>query len=125
MAEPPVSDLFQSHSITGPLRPDPTVDVVSAQHPPQSVVNRFMEAGYLRHPNLAGISATGLLEDRGLVYAIAEPVDHTLTGLISQRPLPADDTIELLDQLISALTYLHSENLVFCNLRPEAVWRSA
>lgn len=123
--ETPYFALFRAQSISESMQPEATVEVVSPQEPPQSVVNRFLEAGYLRHPNLAGISATGLLEDRGLVYAIAEPVDHTLTGLISQRPLPADDTIELLDQLISALTYLHSENLVFCNLRPEAVWRSA
>ena len=84
-----------------------------------------MEASYLRHANLAGISATGILDDRGLVYAIAEPVERTLTDLVDQRPLSPDDARELVDQVVSGLAYLHSENLVFCNLRPEAIWRAA
>ena len=59
-------------------------------------MNRFLEASYLRHPNLAGVSAAGLLEGRGLVYAVAEPLDHTLTDFVNQRPLPVDDAVELL-----------------------------
>ncbi len=123
--ETPYFAMYRAQSTSESLQPEATVEVVSPQEAPQSIVNRFLEASYLRHPNLAGISAAGILEDRGLVYAIAEPVDHTLTDFVAQRPLPPDDAVELLDQLISVLSYLHSENLVFCNLRPEAVWRTA
>ncbi len=123
--ETPYFALYRAQSTSGSLQPEATVEVVSPQEAPQTVVNRFLEASYLRHSNLAGISAAGIIEDRGLVYAIAEPVDHTLTDFVAQRPMPHDDAVELLDQLISVLSYLHSENLVFCNLRPEAVWRTA
>lgn len=123
--ETPYFALFRAQSTSESLQPEATVEVVSPQEPPGNVVNRFLEASYFRNPNLAGISAAGILEDRGLVYAIAEPVDHTLSDFIAQRPLPADDAIELIEQLLSGLAYLHSENLVFCNLRPEAIWRTA
>ena len=121
----PYFALFRAQSNSESLQPQATVEVVSAQESPQDIVNRFLEASYLRHGNLAGISAAGILDDRGLVYAIAEPVEHTLTDFIAHRPLLPEAAMELLDQIISGLSYIHSENLVFCNLRAEAIWRAA
>ena len=116
--------LFRAHSTSESLQPQATVEVVSPQESPQAIVNRFMEASYLRHANLAGISAAGILGDRGLVYGIAEPVEHTLVE-VNRKPLTPDAALELLDQITAGLAFIHSENLVFCNLRPEAIWRAA
>lgn len=118
------SALFRATSSEDSKRREVVVEVSKPLEPAQTAVNRFLEASFLEHPNLTRIMDAGLLETHGLVCAVGEPIDHTLTQFVTQRPLPVDDAIELTDQLISGLSYLHSENLVFCNLRPESVWRT-
>lgn len=103
---------------------DSTVLLVVPQEAAQNVVNRFLEASYFNNIHLARVRSAGVLEPHGLVYAVTEPVEHTLAHYISKRPLPEDDTKDMTEQIVDGLAYLHSENLTFCNLRPEAVWRS-
>lgn len=105
-------------------RREVVVQVTRPLEPSQTIVNRFLEASFLSNANLARIMNAGILEAPGLVYAVCEPIDYTLTQFVSQRPLPVDDALELTEHLIAGLSYLHSENLVFCNLRPESVWRT-
>ncbi|MGI8743085.1 MAG: protein kinase domain-containing protein [Bryobacteraceae bacterium] len=123
--ETPHFALFNAHAASDSQQPEALVELVIPQEEPKTIINRFLEASYIKHPNLAGISSAGMLPEHGLVYAVAEPVDHTLTQFIAQRPLPEDDALELVEQIVSALAFIHSENLVFCNLRPESVWRTA
>lgn len=101
-----------------------SVIVIDAQEPAESVLNRYREASFLNNEHLVRVQSAGVLEEPSLVYAVTEPVEHTVAHYISKRPLPEEDAKDLADQIADGLAYLHSENLVFCNVRPETVWRS-
>src|SRR5438874_6377793 len=82
------SALFRAHSGEGPERREAVVHITRPLESAQTVVNRFLEASFLSNANVARIMAAGILEAPGLVYAVCEPIDHTLTQFVAQRPLP-------------------------------------
>lgn len=122
----PLKRLLLSNSETALFEgEESSVIVIDAQEPAQSVLNRYREAIFLNHDHLVRVRSAGVLADRqSLVYAVTEPIEHTVAHYISQRPLPEEDAKDMVGQIADGLSYLHSENLVFCNVRPEAVWRS-
>jgi serine/threonine protein kinase len=89
----------------------------------EQVARRFQEAAFLNHPNLLHISKVGRDASGEFVYVVSEKAEYTLPQFVEHRPLPIGDARELTSHLIAALTYLHSENLIFCNLGIGAVWK--
>src|SRR2546430_1705723 len=81
------SAVFRAHAAEGMDRREAVVLLVRPLEAAQTVVNRFLEASFLAHPALARITSAGILETPGLVYAVTEPIDHTLTQFVAQRPL--------------------------------------
>jgi serine/threonine protein kinase len=84
---------------------------------------RFREAMFFDHPHLLRVVDVGTIFSGELLYVVSEKVDFTLPKFIENRPLPEPDALELTEQVVSALEYLHAENFIFCNLGLESVWR--
>lgn len=82
---------------------------------------RFMEARFLEHPNLLGVREAGRAVSEGWEFAYAATE-------FSSEPLQAQDRVSpermtaICRDLLGALEYLHSENLIYCALREETVW---
>ncbi len=90
-----------------------------------STFDRFREAAFLEHPNLIRVSGSGRLNCEGasLVYLLTEMPGSDLSEELQRHPIGLNGISEMLKQVISALQYLHSENLVYCALRASSVWR--
>lgn len=103
--------------------PDAVVELVVSSEPVDTVANRFREAAFLQHDNLARVLAAGLIPNHPIAYAALEPVDGTLAEVLAQQTLTPQETAAMLDQIISACAYLHGEGFVYCNLWPGSVWK--
>jgi eukaryotic-like serine/threonine-protein kinase len=81
-------------------------------------LSRFLEAKYFEHPNLLRYLETGtLVSNQGtLTYAVTEPGDRW-----ASRSLNTEEALRFAQQVLSALEYLHSRNLVYCVLSPDTV----
>ena len=84
----------------------------------------FGKPSFLRGPNLIKVLRSDRDFPNGLVYVLSETADTTLAQCVFPQPVTVQDARDLTLQLTEALKYLHSENLVFCNLKPTAIWRS-
>jgi serine/threonine protein kinase len=62
----------------------------------------------LNHPNIAAIYG---VEDRALIMELVE-------GETLQGPMPLDDVLPLIHQLIDALEYAHEKNIIHRDLKP-------
>jgi serine/threonine-protein kinase len=67
----------------------------------------------LNHPNIAAIYG---VEERALIMELAEGL--TLADRIAQGPIPLNDALPVLHQLIDALEYAHEHNVIHRDLKP-------
>jgi serine/threonine protein kinase len=67
----------------------------------------------LNHPNIAAIHG---VQDRALILELVEGA--TLAGCIKQGPIPIDEALPLIRQLIKALEYAHEKGIVHRDLKP-------
>src|SRR5579884_2005769 len=104
----------------------PSLTVRLMRATPEPVLDRYLEASFLNHPGLLRCFGAGTVEFSGtqFVYAILERAETTLADVQSERPLTVDEARELGRQLIEALSYLHQQDLIYCNLDPSTVVRS-
>jgi hypothetical protein len=77
----------------------------------------------LRHPNLIELLDCGRADHRGevVLYAVFESHDETLAAALSQSPLDPQESREVLDSVLDALRYLHSQGLVLGTLDPDHI----
>jgi len=82
-----------------------------------AAINR---AKQLRHPNILQVIDGGpcVVESANLLFVVTEPAQGTLAEALDPNPS------ELLQDLLSALDWLHSQELVYRNLDPETVVRA-
>jgi serine/threonine-protein kinase len=75
----------------------------------------------LRHPNIVGVSAWGMLDE--LPYVAMEYLEgDTLEGLLSSRqPLDTELVLDIARQMLSALAYAHGLGVVHRDLKPDNV----
>jgi serine/threonine protein kinase len=81
-------------------------------------LNRFLEATFFEHPHILRNLEAGTIS-RGqftFVYAVSERGDAP-----ARRSLNEEEALNFASQIISALRYLHSKNLIHCMLSPESV----
>ncbi len=78
----------------------------------------------LQHPNLCTPLGCGrvLVEGAEAIYVVLARADERLNRVIGERPLALEEEREVLDVLVSALTYLHGQGLVHGCLSPEQVF---
>lgn len=89
-----------------------------------AVFDRFREAAFLAHPHLIRVFGSGRMDCEGssLAYLLTEMPSSDLSDALQQHPMRPEEISEILKQVIAALQYLHSENLVYCALRAGSVW---
>src|SRR5579884_3658672 len=91
----------------------------------QPVMERYLEASFLDHPNLLRCFGAGTYQfhERQFVYAILERPDSTLADVSNARSLSPGEIRDVGLQLIDGLNYLHENNLIYCDLDATAVSR--
>src|SRR6516162_6255580 len=55
------------------------------------------------------------------LYVVTEIAEESLSGVIPERPLTADETREMLSPILDALSYLHANGLVYAHLKPSNI----
>jgi serine/threonine protein kinase len=94
--------------------------IVDTSKYPGDRFKRFLEAKFLSHPNLIRVFEVGWLDSANQRFPwIATDYPEAL----GSDATPAPECKSLLRQIAEALSYLHSENLAYCALRAETVWR--
>ena len=90
------------------------------------VLERHLEAGFLDHPNLLKCYGSGSFqfEAGSFVYAVVDPWETTLDDVVQPGPLGVAEARRVGLELLDALEYLHSHNLVYCNLHPVTIVRA-
>ena len=74
----------------------------------------------LSHPHLLQLFRHGRcqLAGMGLLYVIMEHADENLAQFLPHRALNAQETRDLLDPLVAALTHLHGQSLSHTHVKP-------
>jgi len=77
---------------------------------------------HLEHPNIPRFIGFSIKKDRDfrcIVYEKAEGID--LLQFIHYRDVPDPQKQEISYQVITTLAYIHSKNVIYCDLKPENV----
>lgn len=74
----------------------------------------------LAHPHLIRLFESGRcqIQDLEFIFVVMEYAEQTLSQILPQRPLTADEAREMLPPTLSALAFLHGRNLVHGQLKP-------
>jgi ketosteroid isomerase-like protein len=90
------------------------------------VLERHLEAGFLDHPHLLKCHGAGSfeLDADNFTYVALDPWEATLYKVLEPQALEPEGARVLGLELLDALEFLHSRNLVYCNLQPAAVVRA-
>lgn len=121
----PISAIFSGFETKSGQRTEVSVQVFEGADAAEAdtLMNRFQEAKFLNHPNLLKLGRIGRDAGAGLVYVCSPRAESTLGQFIDARRLKPREAREFVSQIVSALSFLHAENMVFCNLRPTSVWK--
>lgn len=83
----------------------------------------WRRASQLSHPNLIPVFQSGRchLGEMDFLYAVMEHAEEDLSQILPQRPLTASEVREMLEPVLSALSYLHSQGLIHSHIKPSNV----
>ena len=83
----------------------------------------WSSAASLAHPHLLKVFHRGRaeVEDTRLVYLVTEFADEILSEIIPERPLSGEEAREMLNPVLDALGYLHSNGYIHGHLKPANV----
>jgi outer membrane biosynthesis protein TonB len=86
----------------------------------QAQLSRWSAARALAHPHLIRLLDSGRcqIEEFEFIFVVMEYAEQTLSQILPQRPLTADEVREMLPPTLSALAFLHGKNLVHGRLKP-------
>src|SRR3954467_7311121 len=98
--------------------------------PNEEFVERFKRearaAGRLRHPNVVDVTDFGFAAvDHGRVaYLVMEYLDGCTLGdvLAEEKALPLEWTVDILEQVCSAVHEAHQQGIVHRDLKPDNIW---
>jgi serine/threonine protein kinase len=83
-------------------------------------------AGRLRHPNVVDVTDFGFAETGGerVAYLVMEYLDGCTLGdvLAEEKRLPLDWTINILEQVCSAVDEAHQQGIIHRDLKPDNIW---
>jgi len=87
--------------------------------------DRFREASFLEHPNLLRVVAAGCTEcqTKNIVYIVTEMAQVDFAESSQRQTVSLNEVADLIRQIAAGLAYIHSQNLTYCALRAESVWR--
>jgi TonB family protein len=86
-------------------------------------LSRWRLASGLSHPHLAPMLACGssVCNGSSVVYAVTEYAGENLSQVLEERPLTTAETLEMLEPLLAALGYVHSQGFAHGHLSPANV----
>jgi serine/threonine-protein kinase Stk1 len=81
---------------------------------------QWERAAQLSHPHLLRLLRTGTWQVNRLAlrYAVTEYAEENLAEVLAERPLTPAEVREMLQPLLEALAYIHSEGLVHGHVKP-------
>ncbi len=84
-------------------------------------------AGRLRHPNVVDVTDFGFADsenNENVAYLVMEYLDGCTLGevLEEEKQLPLSFSIDILEQVCSAVDEAHNEGIIHRDLKPENIW---
>ncbi|HEY4907654.1 MAG TPA: protein kinase [Candidatus Acidoferrum sp.] len=81
---------------------------------------RWRHAAQLSHPNLIKVYESGRCQLAGLdlLYVVMEQTQENLGEFLPQRALSADETHDMLEPFVDALSYLHGKGFAHGRIKP-------
>ena len=83
-------------------------------------------AGRLRHPNVVNVTDFGFAEaaEGSVAYLVMEYLDGCTLGEIldEEKNLPLDWTLDILEQVCSAVHEAHQQGIIHRDLKPDNIW---
>jgi serine/threonine-protein kinase len=118
----PDSGVFLTQ-LAGPEPVKAAIKLKPADHSSDLQLSLWRRAAQLSHPNLLRVLQSGRcqLENSDLLYVVMEYADEDLSQILPERPLTAEETRQMLEPVLAALTYLHGQGLVHSHLKPSNV----
>jgi serine/threonine protein kinase len=107
------------------------VKIISPQYMQRGeFVERFRRearaAGRLRHPNVVNVTDFGFAETRQgqVAYLVMEYLDGCTLGEIldEEKNLPVTWTLDILEQVCSAVHEAHQQGIIHRDLKPDNIW---
>ena len=107
------------------------VKIISPQYMKRAeFVERFRRearaAGRLRHPNVVDVTDFGFSDtkDGQVAYLVMEYLDGCTLGevLDEEKNLPVGWTLDILDQVCSAVQEAHHQGIIHRDLKPDNIW---
>ena len=107
------------------------IKIISPQYMQRSeFVERFRRearaAGRLRHPNVVNVTDFGFSETRDgqAAYLVMEYLDGCTLGEIldEEKNLPVSWTLDILEQVCSAVHEAHQQGIIHRDLKPDNIW---
>ncbi len=107
------------------------VKIIAPQYMQRSeFVERFRRearaAGRLRHPNVVDVTDFGFAETSSgqVAYLVMEYLDGCTLGEIldEERNLPVQWTLDILEQVCSAVQEAHEQGIIHRDLKPDNIW---
>lgn len=97
--------------------------IVAEDTEADAYIAQWEAAKSLSHPHLMPVLETGRCSIAGtdMVYAVTEYAEETLSEIIAQRALAADEMPGVLDPVLDALSYLHDKGFVHGHVKPSNI----
>jgi hypothetical protein len=99
---------------TSDPRPVPaTISLTEALTDADEVIARLEAAQHLSHPNLVSIAKVGQVkvDNTLVVYALMEPIEQSLSDVLQNQALSADEGREVAEALVGGLTAIHQNGM--------------
>lgn len=106
--------------LAGPQSSRAAIKLVPAGTSADLQLSLWRRASQFSHPNLITLFQSGRchLANMDLLYVVMEYAEEDLSQILPQRPLTASEARDMLEPVLSALTYLHGQGLVHSRIKP-------
>lgn len=99
---------------------DAAIKFIAADASADAQLGRWRVAGELAHPNLLQLIRVGraTLANADFLYVVMDYAEEDLSQILPQRALEPEETRQILESVLEALTYLHRQGLVHTRIKP-------